>query len=74
MASKAFRTRANCFVVLYATFSSDSASVSARINALKVETSLSIGALFVLGTLGVTASERITKEIGWARADCTVIL
>lgn len=73
MTGIAFRARADCFVVLYATFGSDTASVGTRINALKVETSLRIGTLFVLCTLGVTASERIAKEVGRTRADGTVI-
>lgn len=54
-------------------FGSGSAGTRARINALEVEASLVVSTLFVCRTLGVTAAERISKEVGWAGADCTVI-
>lgn len=73
MASVSFGTRANSLVVLYATLGSNTARVSARIDALEIETSLRIGAFFVLCALGVAASERISKEVGWTTADCTMV-
>jgi len=74
MTSVSFRTRANSLVVLYATLGSNTASVSARIDALEIKTSLRIRALFVLRALGVAAGERISEEIGWARADSAMVL
>jgi len=74
MSSKALGTGADGFVLLDAAFGPNSASARARINALKVETSLVVPTLFVCRTLGVTAAERISEEVGWAGADCTVIL
>lgn len=74
MTSVSFRTRANSLVILYATLGSNTTSVSARIDALEIETSLRLGALFVLCTLGVAAGERISKKIGRTRADCTMVL
>ena len=41
-------TRTNCYAVLDAAFSSDSASVNARIDAFEEETSLRIGAIVVI--------------------------
>lgn len=73
MASVSFRTRANSLVVLYATLGSNTASVSARIDALEIKTSLRIRTLFVLRALGIAASERISEEIGRARADSAMI-
>lgn len=73
MTSVSFRTRANSLVILYATLGSNTTSVSARIDALEIETSLRLGALFVLCTLGVAAGERISKKIGRTRADCTMV-
>jgi len=72
--SKARRTETNGSVVLSAAFSPDSAGADARINALKVGASLVAPTLVVCRTLGVTVDERISVEVGWAGADCTVIL
>ena len=75
MTSVSFRTRANSLVVLYATLGFDTASVSARIHALiEIKTSLRIRTLFVLRALGEAAGERISEEIGRARADRTMVL
>ena len=74
MPSKALGTGADGFVLLDAAFSPNSASARARISALKVEASLVVPTLFVCRTLGVTAAERISEEVGWAGTDCTVIL
>ena len=74
MPSRALGTGTNGLVVLNAAFSPDSTGANARINALKVGASLVAPALVVGRTLGVTADERISVEVGWTGADCTVIL
>jgi len=74
MTSRASGTGTNGSVVLNAAFSPDSTGANARINALKLGASLVAATLIVCRTLGVTSDERISDEVGWTGADCTVIL
>lgn len=73
MSGEALRTGADGFVVLDSTFGPDPAGVRARIDTLEVEASPVVVALFVLGTLGVAAAERIAEEVDRTGTDSSVI-
>lgn len=74
MSSVALGTRANGLVILDTAFGADATSAHARVDALEIEASLISTTLFVLRTFGIASGERITEEVGWARANGSVIL
>lgn len=74
MASVAFGTGANGFVIFDTALGADTASAHARVDALQIEAGLIGSAFFVLRALGIASSEWVAQEIGGARANCPMVL
>lgn len=74
MSSVALGARADSLVILNTTVGTDATSAHARVNALEIETSLIGAAIFVLCAFRIATRERVTEEVGRARANGSVIL